>query len=79
MRIEHDLPLPMILMGEPLANFVKSLDCRCELVSEARRKTGNELLLEFFLVLHESKNKNKKKSFFHPNPTLFNGSLAAVD
>jgi hypothetical protein len=44
-RIEHDLPLPMILMGEPLANYVKSLDCRCELASEARTKTGNELLL----------------------------------
>jgi hypothetical protein len=35
----------MILMGEPLANYVKSLDCRCELASEARTKTGNELLL----------------------------------
>ena len=34
----------MILMGEPLANYVKSLDCRCELASEARTKTGNELL-----------------------------------
>ena len=44
-RIEHDLPLPMILMGEPLANYVKSLDCRCELASETRTKTGNELLL----------------------------------
>ena len=44
MRIEHDLPMPMILMGEPLANCVKSLDCRCELASEARTKTGNELL-----------------------------------
>jgi hypothetical protein len=39
-RIEHDLPLPMILMGETLANYVKSLDCRCELASEARAKTG---------------------------------------
>ena len=45
MRIGHDLPLPMILMGEPLANYVKSLDCLCELASEARTKTGNELLL----------------------------------
>jgi hypothetical protein len=44
-RIEHDLPLSMILMGEPLANYVKSLDCRCEIASEARTKTGNELLL----------------------------------
>jgi hypothetical protein len=32
-------------MGEPLANYVKSLDCRCELASVARTKTGNELLL----------------------------------
>jgi hypothetical protein len=46
-RIEHDLALPMILMGEPLANYVKSLDCRCELASEARTKTGNELLRGF--------------------------------
>ena len=45
MSIEHDLPLSMILMGEPLANYVKSLDCRCELASETRTKTGNELLL----------------------------------
>jgi hypothetical protein len=44
-RIEHDLPLQAILMGESLANYVKSLDCRCELASEARTKTGNELLL----------------------------------
>jgi hypothetical protein len=43
--IEHDLPLSIILMGEPLANYVKSLDCRCELASETRTKTGNELLL----------------------------------
>jgi hypothetical protein len=50
-RIEHDLPLPMILMGEPLANYVKSLDCRCELASEARRKTENELLFNCCLVL----------------------------
>jgi hypothetical protein len=49
-RIEHDLLLPMILMGEPLANCVKSLDCRCELVSEARTKTGNELLLLLLLL-----------------------------
>ena len=46
MRIEHDLPLPMIFMGEPLANCVKSPDCRCELASEARTNTGNELLLK---------------------------------
>ena len=45
MSIEHDLPLSMILMGEPLANYVKSLDCRCELASETRTNTGNELLL----------------------------------
>jgi hypothetical protein len=38
----------MILMGEPLANYVKSLDCRCELASEARTKTGNELLMICF-------------------------------
>jgi hypothetical protein len=25
------------------ANYFKSLDCRCELASEARMKTGNEL------------------------------------
>ena len=31
-------------MGEPLANYAKSLDCRCELASEARTNTGNELL-----------------------------------
>ncbi len=49
-RIEHDLPLPMILMGEPLENYVKSLDCRCELASEARTKTGNELLLLVMLI-----------------------------
>ena len=49
MRIEHDLPLPMIFMGEPLANYVKSLDCRCELASKARTKTGNELLLSLGL------------------------------
>jgi hypothetical protein len=35
----------MILMGEPLANYVKSLDCRWELDSEARTKTGNGQLL----------------------------------
>ena len=52
MRIEHDLPLPMILMGEPLANYVKSLDCRSELASEARTKTGNELLLLLLLRSH---------------------------
>ncbi len=44
-RIEHDLPLPMILMGEQLANCVKSLDCRCGLGSDARTKTRNDLLL----------------------------------
>jgi hypothetical protein len=42
--IEHDLPLPMILMGELLANYVKSLDYRYEPASEASTKTGNELL-----------------------------------
>jgi hypothetical protein len=40
-RIKHDLPLPMIFMGEPLANYVKSLDCRCELVSEGRKLEMN--------------------------------------
>ena len=45
MSIEHDLPLSMILMGEPLANYVKSLDRWWELASETRTKTGNELLL----------------------------------
>ncbi len=44
MRIEQNLPLSMILRGEPLANYFKSLECRCELASEARNKTGNELL-----------------------------------
>jgi len=37
-RIEHDLPLPMILMGEPLANCFKSLDCRCELASASEEE-----------------------------------------
>jgi hypothetical protein len=37
MRIEHDLPLLMILMDEPLANYVKSLDCRCEPVKRVRK------------------------------------------
>ena len=44
-RTEHALLLPMNLMGEPLANYVKSLDCQCELSSKARTKTGNVLLL----------------------------------
>ena len=51
MRIEHDLPLSMVLVGEPLANYVKSLDCRCELASEARTKTANEQLLKIFTVI----------------------------
>ena len=42
--IEHDMPLLMILMGEPLENYVKSLDSRYALASEGRIKTGNELL-----------------------------------
>jgi hypothetical protein len=50
-RIEHDLPLPMILMGEALANYVKSLDFRCKLASEARTKTRNELILYSILCL----------------------------
>ncbi len=33
-------------MGESLANYVKSLDCGCELASKAMTKTGNELLLK---------------------------------
>ncbi len=44
LSIEHNLSLSMILMGEPLANYVKSLDSRYALVSEGRTKTGNELL-----------------------------------
>jgi hypothetical protein len=32
-------------MGKPLNNCVKLLDCQCELDSEVRMKTGNELLL----------------------------------
>ncbi len=44
-RTEHALLLPMNLMCEPLANYVKSLDCQCELSSKARTKTGNVLLL----------------------------------
>ena len=52
----------MILMGEPLANCVtrhcviigivslESLDCRCELASEARTKTGNELLQKCVMI-----------------------------
>jgi hypothetical protein len=40
----------MILMGEPQANLM-SLDCRCELVSEARTKTGNELLNKDYITL----------------------------
>jgi hypothetical protein len=41
-RIEHNLPLPMTLMGEPLANYAKSIDCRWELAnSEAWANTGN--------------------------------------
>jgi hypothetical protein len=34
----------MIFMRELSANYVKSLDYRCELVIEVRTKTGNELL-----------------------------------
>jgi hypothetical protein len=37
-----------VLMSEPLANCIKSLDCRYELASETRTKTGNELLLISF-------------------------------
>jgi len=43
-RIENDLPLS-IIMSEPLANYVKSQDWRCELATEARMKTVNEPLL----------------------------------
>ncbi len=40
----------MILMGEPLANYVKSQDSRCKLSIEARTKTGNELLFLFSII-----------------------------
>ncbi len=39
-----------IKLDEPLANYVKSLDCLCELAIEARTKTGNELLLLVMLI-----------------------------
>ena len=41
----------MCFMGESQANYVKSLDCRRELASEAKTKTGNELLLNIKLKI----------------------------
>jgi hypothetical protein len=58
-RIEHDFPLPMILMGEPLANYVKPLDCRCE----ARTKTGNELQQLLFSFILRKKFRKKDPCF----------------
>jgi hypothetical protein len=40
----HYLPLTNILLCEQKESYVKSLECRCDLGSEARTKTGNKPL-----------------------------------
>jgi hypothetical protein len=41
-RIEHNLPLPMILLGESHANYV----CRCDFASEVKR--GRKLEMNYY-------------------------------